>query len=101
MSKLWRLDKTLEDSEGLRWVRERLGDYDWSKVDSITVRRGRSERYAFRGVCKSPWKGRGYRINCNVSRHTPYSVAYYMRVSPLVPQPRRDVAGGAPRPQGR
>jgi hypothetical protein len=47
------------------------------------VRRGRSEKYAFRGVCKSPWKGNAYRINCNVSRHTTYPIAYYMRVSPL------------------
>ena len=83
IGKLWRVDKTQENAEGLRWVRERLGDYDWSKVDWITVRRGRSERYAFRGVCKSPWKRRGYQINCNVSRHTPYPTAYYTRVSPL------------------
>lgn len=27
MSKLWRVDKALEDSEGLRWVREQLGAY--------------------------------------------------------------------------
>ena len=87
MSKLWRVDKTLEDSEGLRWIRERLGAYDWSKVDWITVRRGRSERYAFRGVCRSPSKGRGYRINYNVSRHTPYPTAYYMHVSPLYRNP--------------
>ncbi len=52
MGTLWRVDKALEDSEGLRWAREQLGAYDWSKVDWITVRRGRSERYAFRGVCK-------------------------------------------------
>jgi hypothetical protein len=71
----------------LGWVRERLGAYDWSKVDWITVRRGRSERYAFRGVCRPPWKGRGYRINCNVSRHAPYPIAYYMRVSPLYRNP--------------
>jgi hypothetical protein len=84
IGKLWRVDKTLENAQGLRWVRERLRDYDWSKVDWITVRRGRSERYAFRGVCRSPSKGRsGYRINCNVSRHTPYPIAYHMRVSPL------------------
>jgi hypothetical protein len=50
MDKLWRVDEALEDSEGLRWIREWLGAYDWSKVDWITVRRGRSERYAFRGV---------------------------------------------------
>jgi hypothetical protein len=87
MSRLWRVDKGLEDSEGLRCVREQLEIYDWSKVDWITVRRGRSERYAFRGVCKSPWKGRGYRINCNVSGHTPYPIAYYMRVSPLYLNP--------------
>jgi hypothetical protein len=85
--KLWRVDKALEDSEGLRWVRERLEAYDWTKVDWITVRRGRSERYAFRGVCKSPWEGRGYRINCNVSRHTLYPVSYYMRVTPLYRKP--------------
>ena len=83
MGKLWRVDKALEDSEGLRWVRERLGAYDWSEVDWITVRRGRSERYAFRGVCRAPREGRGYRINCNVSKHTPYPIAYYVRVSPL------------------
>ncbi len=83
MGKLWRVDKALEDSEGLRWVRERLGAYDWSKLDWVTVRRGRSEAYAFRGVCKSPRKGRGYRINCNVSKHTPYPIAQFMRVSPL------------------
>ena len=87
MGKLWRVDKVLEDSEGLRWVRERLGAYDWSKVDWITVKRGRSERYAFRGVCKSPSKERGYRINCNVSGHTLYPIAYYMRVSPLYRNP--------------
>jgi len=83
MGKLWRVDKALEDSEGLRWVRERLGAYDWSKVDWITVRRGRSERYAFRGVYKFSSKGRGYRINCNVSSHMPYPIIQFMRVSPL------------------
>ena len=81
------MDKALEDSEGLRWIREQLGAYDWSKVDWITVRRGRSERYAFRGVCKSPSKGRGYRINCSVSRHTPYPITQFMRVSPLYRKP--------------
>ncbi len=80
--------KSLEDSEGLGWVRERLGAYDWSKVDWITVRRGRSKRYAFKGVCKSPSKGHGrYRINCNVSTHTRYPIAYHMRVSPLYRNP--------------
>jgi hypothetical protein len=55
---------------------------------SLSVRRGRSERYALRGVCKSPPKGHGgYRINCNVSRHAPYPVTYYMRVSPLYRNP--------------
>ena len=94
MGKLWRVDKALENSEGLRWVRGRLeGAYDWSKLDWVTVRRGRSEAYAFRGVCKSPRKGRGYRINCNVSKHAPYPIAQFMRLPPLVPRPRRDVAG--------
>jgi hypothetical protein len=83
MGNLWRVDKALEDSEGLRWVRERLGAYDWSKLDWITVRRGRSERYAFRGICKGPSKERRYRINCNVNRHTPYPITQFMRVSPL------------------
>src|SRR3712207_64365 len=87
MGKLWRVDKALEDSEGLRWVRERLGAYDWSKVDWITVRRGRSERHAFRGVCKFRSKGHRYRINCNVSRHTPYPITQFMRVSPLYRNP--------------
>ena len=88
MSKLWRVDKALEDSEGLRWVREWLEAYDWAKVDWITMRRGRSERYAFRGVCRSPSKGHGgYRINCNVSRHTQYPVGYCMRLSPLYRSP--------------
>ena len=83
MGKLWRVDNALEASEGLRWVQEVLGAYAWSKVDWITMRRGRSEAYAFRGVCKSPWKGRGYRINCNVSKHTPYPITQLMRLSPL------------------
>ena len=83
MGKFWRVDKALEGSEGLRWVRERLGAYDWSKVDWITVRRGHSERYAFRGVCKSSSKRHGYRINCNVSKHAPYPITQFMRVSPL------------------
>ena len=87
MGKLWRVGDALEDSEGLRWVREQLGTYDWSKVDWITVRRGHSERYAFRGVCKSPSKGRGYRINCNVSKHTLYPITHFMRVSPLYRNP--------------
>jgi hypothetical protein len=38
-------------------------------------------------VCRSPWKGCGYRINCNVSGHTLYPIAYYMRVSPLYHNP--------------
>ena len=72
----------------MRWVGKRLGAYDWSKVDWITVCRGRSERYAFRGVCKSPSKKYGrYRINCNVSRHARYPIVYYMRVSPLYRNP--------------
>ncbi len=87
MGKLWRVDETLENSGGLRWIRERLGAYDWSKVDWVTVRRGRSEAYAFRGVCKWPLKGRGYRINCNVSKHAPYPITQFMRVSPLYRNP--------------
>ena len=42
MSKLWRVNETLEGSEGLRRVREQLGVFDWSKVDWITVRCGRT-----------------------------------------------------------
>ncbi len=88
VGELWRVDKALEDSEGLRWVREQLeGAYDWSKVDWITVRRGRSEVHAFRGVCKFPRKGRGYRINCNVSKHTPYPLIQFLRISPLYRNP--------------
>jgi hypothetical protein len=88
MSKLWLVDETLENSEGLRWIREWLGVYDWSKVDWIIVRRGRSERYAFRGVCKFPRKGGSkYRINCNLSKHVRYPMAYHMRVSPLCRNP--------------
>jgi hypothetical protein len=88
MGKLWRVDKALEDSEGLSWVRERLAVYNWSKVDWVTVRRGHSEAWAFRGVCKSPRKGSGrYRINCSVSKHAQYPIAYYMRVSPLYRNP--------------
>lgn len=84
MGKLWRADKALENSEGLKWVRERLADLAWAKVDWITVRRGHSEAYAFRGVCKYPRKEHsGYRINCNVSKHARYPITYYMRVSPL------------------
>jgi hypothetical protein len=64
------------------------GAYDWSKVEWITVRRGHSERYAFRGVCKSPSKKHGgYRINCNVGGHARYPIDYYMRVSPLYRNP--------------
>jgi hypothetical protein len=88
MGKLWQVDRALEDSEGLRWVREQLETYDWSKVDWITVRRGRSKVAAFRGVCKSPRKGDGrYRINCNVSKHARYPITQFMRVSPLYRDP--------------
>jgi hypothetical protein len=59
-----------------------------AKVDWITVRRGRSERYAFRGICKSPSKEHSkYRINCNVSKHAWYPIDYHMRVSPLYCRP--------------
>ena len=81
------VDKALEDSEGLRWIRERLGTYDWSKADWISVRRGRSERYAFRGACKMPRDGSGYRINCNVSEYAAYPIYQNMRVSPLYRNP--------------
>jgi hypothetical protein len=87
MSGFWRVDKALEGSEGLRWIRERLGGYDWSKADWISVRRGRSEKYAFRGVCKMPRNGDGYRINCNVSEYAAYPIYQYMRVSPLYRNP--------------
>lgn len=87
MGKFWRVDEALGDSEGLGWVRERLGPYDWSKVDWVSVRRGRSEKYAFRGVCKAPRNGSGYRINCNVSRHAAYPIYQLMRVSPLYRNP--------------
>jgi hypothetical protein len=83
MSRFWRVDKALEDSEGLGWIRERLGAYDWSKVDWVSVRRGRSEMYAFRGVCKAPRNGCGYLINSNVSKHAAYQIYQFMRVSPL------------------
>jgi hypothetical protein len=87
MSGSWRVDEALENSEGLRWIRERLGAYDWSRLDWISVRRGRSEKYAFRGVCKMPRSGSGYRINCNVSRHTAYPIYQRVRVSPLYRNP--------------
>jgi hypothetical protein len=83
MSRFWRVDKALADSEGLGWIRERLEAYDWSKVDWVSVRRGQSEKYAFRGVCKMPRSGCGYRINCNVSKHATYPIYQCMRVSPL------------------
>jgi hypothetical protein len=89
VSGFWRVDKALGDCEGLWWIRERLGAYDWSKVDWVSVRRGRSEKYAFRGVCKMPRDGCGYRINCNVSRHAAYPIYQYMRVSPLYRNPDR------------
>src|SRR5918995_5545223 len=41
MSKFWRVDTALEDSEGLWWIRKRLEAFDWSKADWISVRRGR------------------------------------------------------------
>lgn len=87
MGRFWRVDEALEDSEGLRWVRERLGAYDWSRADWISVRRGSSEKYAFRGVCKAPRDGSGYRINCNVSRRASYPIHQLMRVSPLYRNP--------------
>ena len=83
MSGFWRVAKALDDSEGLQWIRERLGAYDWSKADWISVRRGRSERHAFRSVCKMPRNGGGYRINCNLSKHTAYPIYQRMRVPPL------------------
>ena len=87
MSRFWWVDKALEDSEGLRWIRERLGAYDWSTADWVSVRRGRSEKFAFRGVCKKPRNGSGYRINCNVSRYAAYPIHQYLRVSPLYRNP--------------
>jgi hypothetical protein len=59
MGNLWRVDKALEHAEGLRWIREWLGVYDFSKVDWITVRRGRSERYAFRAYVSRLRRGTG------------------------------------------
>ena len=87
MGRFWRVDKALQDSGGLWWVRERLGVYDWSKADWVSVRRGRSEKYAFRGACKMPRDGSGYRISCNVSRHAAYPIYHRMRVSPLYRNP--------------
>jgi hypothetical protein len=47
------------------------------------VRRGRSEKYAFRAVCRVPRNGSRYRINCNVSKHASYPIYQLMRLSPL------------------
>ena len=52
MGKLWRVDEALEKSEGVRWIRERLEAYDWSKIGWITVRRGRVSGTRF-GACVS------------------------------------------------
>jgi hypothetical protein len=87
MGKFWRVDKALEDSEGMRRIRERLETYDWSKADWMSVRRGRSKKYAFRGVCKAPRNGSGYRINCTVSKHASYPIHQLMRLSPLYRNP--------------
>jgi hypothetical protein len=87
MGSFWRMERAIEESEGLRWIRERLAAYDWSKADWVSVRRGRSEKYAFRGVCKMPRDGSGYRINCNVSGHAAYPIHQRMRVSPLYRNP--------------
>jgi hypothetical protein len=87
MSGFWRVDKALDGSEGLRWIRERMAAYDWSEADWVSVRRGRSHKYAFRGVCKMPRNWGGYRINCNVSEHAAYPIYQCMRVSPLYRNP--------------
>src|ERR671926_443498 len=87
MSRFWRVGEGLEGSEGVRGVWGGLGAYGWSKVDWVSVRRGRSEKYAFRGVCKMPRNGGRYRINCNVSKHAAYPIHQYMRVSPLYRNP--------------
>jgi hypothetical protein len=87
MGKFWRVDRALEDSEGFGWVRERLEAYDWSMADWVSVRRGRSEKHAFRGVCKAPHDGSRYRINCNVSKHASYPIHQLMRLSPLYRNP--------------
>ena len=97
MSRFWRVDKALEDSEGLRWIRERLGAYDWSKADWVSVRRGRSEKYAFRGVCKTPSERRRVpdQLQREQARHVP-DIPIHARIT-LVSQPRRDVARSARR----
>ena len=41
---LWSVDKRLEDSEGVRWVREALEHYDWSACREIGIRRVRDSR---------------------------------------------------------
>ena len=87
MGKFWRVDGALEGSEGLGWIRERLEAYDWSMADWMSVRRGRSEKYAFRGVCKAPRDGSRYRINCNVSKHASYPIRQLIRLSPLYRNP--------------
>jgi hypothetical protein len=87
MGKFWRVDRALEDSEGFGWVRERLEAYDWSMADWVSVRRGRSEKHAFRGVCKAPHDGSRYRINCNVSKHASYPIHQLVRLSPLYRNP--------------
>jgi hypothetical protein len=87
MGRFWRVDKALEDSEGLWWVRERLEAYDWCKADWLSVRRGRSEKYAFRGVCKAPRNGSKYRINCNASKHASYPIYQLIRLSPMYRNP--------------
>jgi hypothetical protein len=76
---LWRIAGDLKDSEGLRWVREELATYDWSRCRGISVQRwkGRVDRkrgtmVRFEGECSPPSefyleggkiKRRGYHIS--------------------------------------
>jgi hypothetical protein len=95
MSNLWRVDKALEDSEGLGWVRERLRAYDWSKVDWIKRAAWTKRDIRILGCVQGA--SERMRIPNQLQREQACCVPnlpFYARIS-LVSQPRRDMAGNA------
>jgi hypothetical protein len=101
MGGFWRVDKVLEDSEGLRWILERLGTYDWYKADWVSVRRGAQREVRLSGRMQDATQRK--RVPDQLQREQARRLPYLPIHAPLslVSQPQRDMAQSARRPLGR
>jgi hypothetical protein len=82
----WKVDKELQGSPGLAFIKDYLSGYDFSELEWITLKRGSwgfgpNNRWtnAVHGKCRRPTPGGLdlYRINCTINTRRPFPLEAY------------------------